>query len=96
MGRVVVLLTEGFADWEAAYIVGVGGPSHDLDVEIVSPGGDPIRSQGGLQVAPDGTLGSVHARAFDVLVLCGGTGWVRPDAPDIGPSPPKNRPGCPS
>lgn len=86
MGRVAVLLTEGFADWEAAYILGVGRPFYGLDVEIVSVSGDPIRSQGGLQVTADGTLGSVSADAFDILVLCGGTGWVRPDAPDIGPS----------
>ena len=48
MGKIAVVLTQGFADWEYALIGGTGGSFYGLDVQYFSPEVGLLQSQGGL------------------------------------------------
>lgn len=83
MPRLAILLTNGFADWECAFLNGIGNAYYGIETRNVSPNGKSIVSQGGLQTIPDDTLASVKPEAFDVFVICGGNIWATERAPEI-------------
>lgn len=83
MPNLAILLTDGYADWECAFLNGIGSAYYGIETRNVSPGGAPIISQGGLQTTPDGSLTDVKPEAFDVLVICGGRIWETDKAPEI-------------
>ncbi|GAA0586826.1 DJ-1/PfpI family protein [Caenispirillum bisanense] len=85
MGTVAILLTDRFADWESAYVTGIGRPFYGIGTRILSPDGGPVASQGGVTVVPDGALATFYAAAGDVLLICGGLHWQQPAATDVGP-----------
>jgi putative intracellular protease/amidase len=82
---VAVLLTDGYADWEVGYVLGVGGPFYGLKTQCVSPAGNAVVSQGGLATAPLPALEDLQVGQFGVLLICGGMHWERPEALDVGP-----------
>ena len=77
--RILLVLKEEFADWEAAYLssqileLGKG----NYVVETVSLNKEPVRSIGGLRVVPDYGLDEVP-ETYEALILVGGTGWRKP------------------
>ncbi len=75
MGKIAVVLTEGYADWECAYLNGAGRTFYGLDTVAVTPEGRAVVSMGGLMTLPADPLGLVSPQMHDMLVLCGGTGW---------------------
>lgn len=81
--RIAIVLTNGFADWECAFLNGIGSAYYGIETVNVAPDGTGIVSQGGLRTTPDESLASLNPEAFDALVLCGGTVWATDDAPDI-------------
>ena len=81
MTKLVIVLTEGFADWETAHLAATARGWYGVDVVQVTPDGAPVTSAGGLRVHPALALIDALADA-DGLVLCGGTAW-RTDPPDI-------------
>ena len=83
MARLAIVLTNGYADGECAYLYGVGSAHFGIETVIVAPGGNNIVSMGGLQTVPAADLSSVEAGAFDVLIICGGTIWETDTAPDL-------------
>lgn len=83
MKKLAIVLTEGYADWECAFLNGIGSAYYGLETCNVSPVGESIRSQGGLQTIPDGGLDIVNADEFNGLMLCGGMAWTTPEAPDV-------------
>lgn len=83
VGSVAVLLADGFADWECAYVTGVGGPFYDVETKIVSPKGAALVSQGGMAVTPDGAFEDVRPDQFDLLLICGGMHWQSPVPTDV-------------
>lgn len=85
MTRLAVILTEGFADWEVAQLTASARTHFGFDVVTATPGGDEVRSMGGMRVAADGAAENLRADAFDGLVLCGGTIWETEKAPDLAP-----------
>ena len=84
--RILLVLKEEFADWEAAYLssqileLGKG----NYVVETVSLNKETVRSIGGLRVVPDYGLDEVP-ETYEALILVGGTGWRKPDAGKIAP-----------
>lgn len=67
MPKLAVLLTEGFADWEAAPLMAAARAYLGVGVATVTPGGQPVTSMGGLRVTPD--LALEHFRQECVTVL---------------------------
>jgi putative intracellular protease/amidase len=83
MGKIAVVLTQGFADWEYALIGGTGGPFYGLDVQYFSTETGQITSQGGLSVTMSQSLDELTAWQPSVIVVVGGTVWETEIAPDI-------------
>jgi putative intracellular protease/amidase len=84
MTKIVTILTEGFADWETALINAAGRSFYGFETAYATPGGAPVRSAGGLQVAADMSIGDIDPAGLDVLLVCGGTIWETDAAPDLG------------
>jgi hypothetical protein len=76
----LIVLIDGFADWETPLIAGIGGDFYGLNARYVTPGGGDLTSIGGLRVAG---LPDFLPRGDEVIVLCGSDGWCRADAPDL-------------
>ncbi len=85
MTRIVTVLTEGFADWETALINAAGRSYYGIDTAYASPGGKPVTSAGGLRVTPDLALETLDLDPVDALIVCGGSAWQSPGAPDLAP-----------
>jgi len=83
MTKIVIVLTEGFADWETTLLGAVARQFYGVEVNYAAPGGKPVTSSGGMQVVPDLTLEDVKASEFDAVVVSGGTIWQTPEAPDL-------------
>jgi len=85
MTTILTILTEGFADWETALLNGAARGYYGVVTRYAAPGGRPVRSAGGMTVTPDLALEEIDLDTFDALIVCGGTAWQAPGAPDIGP-----------
>jgi putative intracellular protease/amidase len=84
MPKIAIVLTNGYADWECAFLNGIGSAYYGVETLNVAPGGDRVVSLGGVQTIPDESLVNVTPDAFDALVLCGGAVWESDEAPDMG------------
>lgn len=73
---VMILLTDRFADWEAAPIADIGHSVHGLPVRPAMPGGGNRRAMGGLHVT---SLADATPRADEIIVICGGKSWTTPE-----------------
>ena len=83
MSRLAIVLTEGFADWECALLMALARQDCGMEIAVATPGGKAVTSIGGLRAAADLDCRKLAPGRFDALVLCGGTLWTRPDAPDM-------------
>ncbi|KAF1077322.1 DJ-1/PfpI family protein [Halodesulfovibrio sp. MK-HDV] len=83
MGKVAIILTQGFADWEYALIAGTGGPFYGLDVQFFAPETGEVRSQGGLVAVVSQPLDEIIKWSPDAVVVVGGTIWASEGAPNI-------------
>ena len=83
MPKIAIVLTNGYADWECAFLNGIGSAYYGVETVNVAPAGANIISQGGVQTIPDDSLEKVKVEAFDALVICGGMAWTTPQAPDL-------------
>ncbi len=80
MRPIRILLTQGFADWEVGLILGAQQFFDGLQVTLHSPHGGPVTSLGGMQLIG---LSPFDPAPQDIAVICGGTIWETPDAPDL-------------
>ena len=85
MTTIVTILTEGFADWETTLLNGVARSFYKAETLYATPLGKPVTSAGGLQVTPTLALEAIDLDALDALVVCGGSIWQGPEAPDLAP-----------
>lgn len=81
--KVALILTPGFADWEYAFIAGVGGPFYGLDVAFFAPQPGTLCSQGGLTAVVEKGVDEVADWHPSAIVVVGGTVWETAHAPDI-------------
>jgi putative intracellular protease/amidase len=84
MSTIVIILTEGFADWETTLLGAVARGFYKAEVKYAAPGGKSVTSTGGMKVTPNLALEDVDVRNLDALVVCGGEIWQTPKAPDLG------------
>lgn len=77
---ILILLSDGFADWETGLISANPAEIEGLDVRHACVGGGEVTSLGGLRV---GGLDSFVPRPEDLVVLCGGTIWGREAGQDL-------------
>lgn len=84
--RILFVILEQFADWEAAYLssalymLGQGA----YEVKNVSLTKEPVSSIGGFHLLPDYDIGSVPAE-YEALILIGGMSWRTREAQEIKP-----------
>jgi putative intracellular protease/amidase len=83
MTTIVTILTDGFADWETGLLNGAARGFYGATTLYATPGGKPVRSTGGLSVTPDTAVEAIDVDALDALIVCGGTAWQEPGAPDL-------------
>lgn len=69
---ILILLTDGFADWETGLIAANLPEIKQLGVRHVSPDGADVTSMGGLRVTG---LTAFDPQPEDMVVLCGSTIW---------------------
>mgnify|MGYP005992370529 CR=1 FL=1 len=75
MKKVLVFLTDGFADWEASYVTAELNKSWTgYEVQTVAIDKEPKVSMGGLKVLPDYSMDDVLPD-FTMLIMPGGTTW---------------------
>ncbi|VEB42833.1 Uncharacterised protein [Chromobacterium violaceum] len=92
MKRAITILTENFSDWETALINSCCRGYYGFDVRFAAPGGRPVTSSGGLMVTPHLAIEAIRLERLDLLIVCGGTIWKTPQAPDVAAwSPPRMR-----
>lgn len=84
MPRLAILLTDGYADWECAFLNGIGRAYYGVETQNISPDGQAVVSLGGLKTLTDEALANLKPDTFDVLVICGGSIWETDNAPQIG------------
>lgn len=83
MTSIVTILTDGFADWETAMLNGAAGGYYEVSTSYASPGGRAVTSMGGMKVQPQLALEELDLDTIDALIVCGGSTWSGPDAPDL-------------
>lgn len=83
MTRLAIILTEGFADWECAHLMGAGRSYFGFEILVATPEAKPVRSAGGLLVTPDTETAQLRTETLDGLVLCGGAIWESAEAPEL-------------
>jgi len=83
MTTIVTILTPGFADWETALLNATAHGYYGITTRFAAPGGQPVTSSGGMTVTPDMAIDAVDPANLDALVVCGGTTWSQPGAPDL-------------
>lgn len=83
MPKIALILTPGFADWEYAFIAGMGGPFFGMDVQFFAPTPGEVVSQGGLSATVARSTNEISEWSPDVVVAVGGLAWDQDGAPDI-------------
>lgn len=85
MTTILTILTEGFADWETTLLNAVAHSFYKVETRYATPGGKPVTSSGNMTVTPQLALEAVDVADYDAIIVCGGTIWQSPEAPDIAP-----------
>ena len=76
MNTVLILLSEPFADWEAAYICPELNKLEDYEIKTVSLSKAPVTSMGGLKIVPDYDISDIPEDInIKLLLIPGGLGW---------------------
>ncbi|WP_270181237.1 type 1 glutamine amidotransferase family protein [Alkalihalobacillus sp. CinArs1] len=77
MKKVLVVLTDGFADWEASYVTPeLNKSGTGYYVQTIAIDKDPKTSMGGFTVLPDYSLQDYSvASDLAMVIIPGGTGW---------------------
>lgn len=77
---ILIVLQDGFADWETCLISAAGKDFYGANVRHAAPGGGSVTSMGGLRIEE---LDDIVVNGDEVVVVCGGTAWERGRAADL-------------
>ncbi|APA68449.1 type 1 glutamine amidotransferase family protein [Janthinobacterium sp. 1_2014MBL_MicDiv] len=84
MTRAITILTENFADWETALVNSTARLYYGFYTQFATPGGRAVTSSGGMLVTPQLALEAISLEELDLLIVCGGSSWQTPQAPELG------------
>ena len=80
MNTVLILLSDSFADWEAAYICPELNKLENYEIKTVSLTKDPVATMGGLKVIPDYDISNIPKDInIKLLISPGGLSWHNTD-----------------
>lgn len=81
--KLVVLLTDGFADWEVGLLTAEARRSADAEVKYLAAHAGPIHSMGGLRIGEIESVFEVDIHRFSALVVPGAARWEEDDSDDV-------------
>ena len=76
---------EGFADWEFGFLSGAAPEWFDARAVALTPGGTPVVSIGGFQLAGQRGLTPEENTDLDAVAVIGSDGWASDGHPDVTP-----------
>jgi putative intracellular protease/amidase len=76
---------EGLADWEFGFLSGAALDWFDARPVALTPGGAPVASIGGFQLAGQRGLTPEESRDLDAVAVIGSDGWAAEGHPDVAP-----------
>lgn len=76
---------EGYADWEFGFLSGSAVEWFDARPVALTPGGAPVVSIGGFQLAGRRGLTPEESRDLDAVAVIGSDGWAAESRPDVAP-----------
>lgn len=80
MKPIIIVIAEGYSDWEIAPLAGVGRAFYGADIRFVSPEGGRVTSVAGLTMADTERF---EAPDDGVVVVCGGPAYEGDAPPDL-------------
>ena len=83
MPRAITILSDNFSDWETALLNSTARLYYGFYTSFATPGGMQVASSGGMLVTPQLALEDISLDGLDALIVCGGSIWQTPQAPDI-------------
>ncbi|WP_068081176.1 DJ-1/PfpI family protein [Polycladidibacter stylochi] len=83
MSKLAIILPQKFADWEYAYLAGIGGAYYAIDLRFYMVEQETIYSQGGLPVTLEHSIEDLDAWSPQAVAVIGSTIWSEKAAPDI-------------
>lgn len=75
-------LTDGFADWEPAFVLAELRKNGGFRIAPVTLDGQPVTSMGGLLIQPVGSLTSVNPKDAALFLVPGAECWMKGEVPD--------------
>ncbi|MFZ4878354.1 DJ-1/PfpI family protein [Janthinobacterium sp. Mn2066] len=85
MPRAITILSHNFSDWETALLNSTARQYYGFYTSFATPGGMQVASSGGMLVTPQLALEDISLDGLDALIVCGGSIWQTPQAPDLSP-----------
>jgi putative intracellular protease/amidase len=76
---------EGFADWEFGFLSGSAPEWFGARPVALTPGGAPVVSIGGFQLAGQRGLAPEESPDLDAVAVIGSDGWAAESYPNVGP-----------
>lgn len=83
MKRCIALFNEGWADWEAGFVLAALREYFGFAVRIATPGGAEVTSIGGVRAAADLAFNAVDPTAVDLLLVIGSAHWIETEDPAV-------------
>lgn len=76
MQKAIALLQNGWADWEAGYVLSGLRRTFGLEIATASPTGEPVVSIGGLEVSVDLSFNEILIEGDVTFLLIGSDAWI--------------------
>jgi len=83
MKRCIALFHQGWADWEAGFVLAALRDYFGFAVRIATPGGWEAASIGGVRALGDLSFAAVEPDDLDLLLVIGSASWMSEENPEV-------------
>lgn len=83
MKRCIALFHQGWADWEAGFVLAALRDYFGVEIRIATPGGAEATSIGGVRAQADLAFADVDPDALDLLLVIGSDRWMSQENPEV-------------